>query len=119
MAESPGDGRVRLWVRGPEAVHRLVREYDAPAEGVVRPVALEDRHIPRGVRLLDQDREVKPCGTTTEAGDSHAALMVDYRRAAASFSPVSSANAAWHSAAKRPAASGACRSAGIMAITMS
>jgi predicted DsbA family dithiol-disulfide isomerase len=42
VVEIAGDRGVRGLIRGAEVLHRAVREHDAPAEGVVRAVALVD-----------------------------------------------------------------------------
>jgi hypothetical protein len=67
------DRGVALRVRDLKAAERLVREDDAPAEGVVRAVALVDGDL--GVReaLLEQEREVQPSGPSADARDLHAA----------------------------------------------
>src|SRR5690242_6844592 len=58
-------------VRG-DIVEGLVGEHDAPAKRVVGPIALEYRHIMRGVAQLDADCGIEPCRAATEASDLHA-----------------------------------------------
>ena len=50
--------------------HGLVREHDAPAEGVVRPVALVDLDAGARQRLLQQDRRVQPRRPAAHADDA-------------------------------------------------
>jgi hypothetical protein len=59
-----------------DRVERLVGEDDAEAEGVVRRVALVDAHVVRRVELLDQEREVEPCGTSTGDRDPHGGRII-------------------------------------------
>ncbi len=51
---------------------RLVGQHHAPAEGVVRPVALVDGNVVRSVAQLHADREIKASRAAAEARDLHA-----------------------------------------------
>src|SRR5579863_2576510 len=64
------DGGVRFGVGSLEIGHRLVGEHHAPAEGVVRAVALEDLDARRGQGLAQQNRRVQPGRAATHADDS-------------------------------------------------
>ena len=55
-----------------QVAERLVGEHDAPAEGVVRPVALDDGDVVGRIALLHQQREVEPRRAAADAGYSHA-----------------------------------------------
>jgi len=97
VAEGVRNLRVGLFIGGPEPIHRLVREDDPPAKRIRGAVALENRDVPRRIRLLRQNGEVQPRRTAAKARDSHARApcwIPTSRSAAASFSPVSSASAA-------------------------
>ena len=61
-------------VRG-EVAEGLVGEDDAPAEGVVGAVALEDDDLVRGVAQLHRDGEVEARRTTADACDPHISLL--------------------------------------------
>ena len=54
-----------------QVVHGLVGEHDAPAEGVVGPVALHDRDLVGGIAQLHGDREVQPRRPAADANDPH------------------------------------------------
>ncbi|CAA9300362.1 MAG: hypothetical protein AVDCRST_MAG89-422, partial [uncultured Gemmatimonadetes bacterium] len=69
VREVVGDRPVRLGIGLAQVAERLVAEDDAPAEGVVRPVALQHRHAARRVRLAQQKRQVQP--RRPAAGDHH------------------------------------------------
>ena len=70
MVEAADDRGVRARIGGAEVRHRLVGEDDAPAEGVVRPVALVDLDAGRGEGLAQQDRGVQARGAAAQADDS-------------------------------------------------
>ena len=70
VVEAAGDGRVRGRVRRGEALHGAVREHHAPAEGVVRPVALVDLDPGARQGLAEQDGGVEPRGPAAEADDA-------------------------------------------------
>ena len=53
-----------------EALHGPVREHHAPAEGVVRPVALVDLDPRARQGLAEQDGGVEPGGPAAEADDA-------------------------------------------------
>src|SRR6266545_1131047 len=67
----PGDARIGVLVSVFEEGERAVREDDAPAEGVVRPVALDDGDPVRWIALVQQDREVEPGRPAAQDLDSH------------------------------------------------
>jgi hypothetical protein len=58
MVEAREDGGVGFEVRGAEVFHGLVGKHHAPAEGVVRTVALVDFHARRWQRLAQQNGAV-------------------------------------------------------------
>jgi len=68
------DGGERLGVGGAEVLEGLVREDDAPAEGVVGPVALEDDDLVRRIRLLREQAEIESGGSSADADDLQGAL---------------------------------------------
>jgi len=70
VIEAAGDRIVRRPVRVLEALHRLVREHDAPAEGVIRAVALVnlDPRLRQG--LLEEDGGVEAGRPAADADDS-------------------------------------------------
>ena len=82
VAELGADRGVALRVRVLEVAQGLVRENDAPAEGVVGPVALDDAHLDLGEALLDQDAEVEPGRPATNADDFHRGRSIAPRRGA-------------------------------------
>jgi hypothetical protein len=51
--------------------HRGVREDDAEAEGIVRPIALDDDDVQARVGAFHQERKIQPSRTATDAGDPH------------------------------------------------
>ena len=63
-----------LRVVGAQVVHGLVGEDDAPAEGVVGPVALDDDDLVGAGAQLHGDREVEPGGPASDANDLHRAI---------------------------------------------
>ncbi len=70
MMEVAYDGGVRGRIGGAKVLHRLVGEDHAPAEGIVRPIALVD--LDGGVRqgLAQQDGGVQARGAAAQADDS-------------------------------------------------
>ena len=70
VVEAAGDRRVRGRVGGGEALHGAVREHHAPAEGVVRAVALVDLDPRARQRLAEQDGGIEPGGPAAEADDA-------------------------------------------------
>ncbi len=74
VGEARGDGAVALGIGACQVLQRRVREHDTEAEGVVRTVALQDRHPVGGVGALHQDSEVEAGGAAADADDSHFAL---------------------------------------------
>ncbi len=57
---------------GGEIGERLVGEHDAPAEGVVGPIALDDGDVMRRIAQLHADREIKARRAATDARNLHA-----------------------------------------------
>ncbi|ENN87237.1 hypothetical protein RHSP_25029 [Rhizobium freirei PRF 81] len=51
--------------------HGRVGEDDAPAEGIIGAVALDDADRMLRVELLHQKREVEPCGAAADTDDAH------------------------------------------------
>ena len=70
VVEVGHDRVVRLAVDVAKALHRLVREHDAPAEGVVGPVALIDLDPGARQRPLEEDCRVKPGRAAAETHDA-------------------------------------------------
>ena len=52
-------------------LHGRIGENDAPAEGVVRLVALDDRNVMGRVFLLHQQAEIEPSRAASDANDAH------------------------------------------------
>src|SRR5215472_2169649 len=71
VAEGAGNLVVAFLVDGFEAIHRLIGKDDAPAESIVRPVALDHRDFPRGIGLPQKDGHVQSRGPAAEANDPH------------------------------------------------
>ena len=69
VMEVRDDRVMRLRIHVPEPLHRLVGEHHAPAEGVVRTVALIDLDAGVRMRLLHEDGGVQPCRAAAERYD--------------------------------------------------
>ena len=54
-----------------QIVQGLVGQYNAPAESVIRLVALNDHHFMRRVAQLHRDCEIETGRTATQTNDSH------------------------------------------------
>jgi hypothetical protein len=65
------DAARRRLVGRDEVRERLVGEYDAPTERVVRPVAFDDDDAVRRILLLHQQGEVQAGGPAADADDVH------------------------------------------------
>ena len=74
MVERAGDLGRRRRVGRLEVAHRVVGEHHAPAERVVRAVALDDANDVAGVCLLEQQREIEAGGAAADAKDSHVSV---------------------------------------------
>ncbi len=75
------DLRRGLGVGAAQRAEHLVRQHDAPAEGVRRRVALDQRDLMRRVLLLHQQRKVQTRRAATHTRDSHGAnFMSGYLR---------------------------------------
>ena len=61
----------RDWIVGREIAQRLVRQHDAPAEGVVGAVALDHHDLVRGIAQLGRYGEIEPRRPSTDARDPH------------------------------------------------
>jgi len=61
----------RFRVRRLQVAQRLVGEHDAPAEGVVRAVALHHGNLVRRVMLLHEQREIQSGRSPADAHDVH------------------------------------------------
>jgi hypothetical protein len=59
-------------VGGAQVAERLVGEHDAPAEGVVWTVALDDRHFVVRVAAFHQKAKVQPSRTAADTDNAHA-----------------------------------------------
>jgi len=68
------DGGEGFRVGGAEVLEGLVREDDAPAEGVVGSVALEDDDLARGIRLLREQAEIESGGSSADTDDLQGVL---------------------------------------------
>ena len=66
------DRAVSGGIGGGDVAQGLIREDDAPTEGVVGAVALVDDDLGAGHRPLEQDREEEAGRTSSDAGDAHA-----------------------------------------------
>ena len=71
VTERGEDLGVGFGVRRFEVAERLVGEDDAPAERVVRQVALDDGDLVPRVGLFQQQREIQARGAATDAEDAH------------------------------------------------
>ena len=72
VAEGIEDLIVRLRVGGAQVAERLIREYDAPAKGVVGSIALDDRYLVPRVGPLHEQRQVQAGRPPSDADDTHA-----------------------------------------------
>ena len=86
VIEGAEDLRGALRVGRLQVAERLVGEDDAPAEGVVGEIALDDADAMRPVLLLHEQREVEARRTAADADDVHSGI----RRHTPSFSCISS-----------------------------
>ena len=66
------DGFGADWIIDGNIVEGLVGEHHAPAERIVRPIALEHGNVVRCVAQLHADREIKARRAATDASDLHA-----------------------------------------------
>src|SRR5439155_2331459 len=71
VGEVTDDGAVALPVIRLEGIQRLVREYHSETEGILRPVALENRDLCLRPRLLHQTGEIQPAWTATDDVNFH------------------------------------------------
>ena len=71
IGEVAADFLGRDGIIGLEIVQRLVREHDAPAEGVIGAVALKHGDIGLGLAQLERDREVQPRRTAAKTDCTH------------------------------------------------
>ena len=71
VVERAGDGIGRLGVSGMQVVERRVGKHDAPPEGVVRPVALDDPDDVARVGALEQQRRIETGWSTSDTEDAH------------------------------------------------
>ena len=62
----------RLRIVALHPFQRVIRQHDAPAEGVIGPVAFQHRDLMRGVAQLHRDREIQTRGPAAEAENLHA-----------------------------------------------
>ncbi len=65
-----------LDVPGAHIVHGGVGKHDAPAERVVRLVALDHRHLVRRILLFHQQAEIEPRRAAADANDAHMSFSV-------------------------------------------
>src|SRR5471030_3297121 len=73
MREGRGDLGGGCRIGGGDVAERLVGEHDAPAEGVVRLVALDDADAVRRILQLHQDDEEQTGRAAADADDVHEA----------------------------------------------
>ncbi len=71
VGEVVGDRLVGGRIGVAEVLERLIGEDDAPPEGVVGPIALEHGDPMRGIRALEQEREVETRRSTADRHDLH------------------------------------------------
>jgi hypothetical protein len=71
MVEGAQDLAGGLRVRRLQVAQGLVGEHHAPAEGVVRLIALDHRDVVGRVLLFHQEREIQPGGSAANADDFH------------------------------------------------
>ncbi len=69
--ERLADERRALRIVGFEVGQRFVGQHHAPAERVVRPIALDDDNLMRGVPPLERDREIEAAGAAAETNRAH------------------------------------------------
>ena len=69
------DRPIALLIMDLEGVERLVREHDSEAEGIVRPVALEDGDAGLRPGLLQEDREIEARRAAADHVNLHARLQ--------------------------------------------
>jgi len=58
-------------VVGFEIGQRLIGQHNAPTERVVRPVALDDDNLVRGIAPLERDREIEATRAAAETNRAH------------------------------------------------
>ena len=80
IGEVTADGRGAGRIVGGDIIESLVGEYDAPAERIVRPVALEHGDVVAGVAQLHADREIEARGAAAETSNLHALPPVEIDR---------------------------------------
>jgi hypothetical protein len=80
VVERAADRACGLGIGPLEVAEGLVREDDAPAERVVRPVALEDAHGVRRFGPLDEQRGVQARGAAADAEDAHVRVPIMFAR---------------------------------------
>ena len=69
--EKLANARRAFRIVGLEIGERLVGQHHAPAERVVRPVALDDHDLVRGIPPLQRNREVEPAGAAAKTNRAH------------------------------------------------
>jgi hypothetical protein len=72
VGEAPRDLAVCLGIGRGDVAERLIGEHDAPAERVLRAVALDDDDPMRRIEALHQDGEEQPGRAAADAYDMHA-----------------------------------------------
>jgi len=63
--------RMRDLIRGAQIGERLPRKHDSPTKRIIRPIALIDPDLTRGIRSLHQYRKIKPRRPPTDNVDLH------------------------------------------------
>ena len=71
MVERALDRFRGLAVPSAHILHGRIGENDAPAEGIVRLVSLNNRNVMGRVFLLHQQAEIEPCRAASDANDAH------------------------------------------------
>ncbi len=69
--EGVADRRRADRIVGVEIAERVLRQHHAPAEGVVRPVALEHHDLVRGIAQFQRNREIKPARAAPQNCRTH------------------------------------------------
>ncbi len=75
MVEGALDCSGRLGIAAAHVLHGRVGEDDAPAEGVIGPVSLDDPHRMGRVHLLHQQSEIEARRAAADTGDAHGSIL--------------------------------------------
>jgi len=75
VSEIVDDLLITLPVGDTKIFNGLIRKDDAPTEGAVRPIALQDCDLVMRIRLLDQKGKIKPSGASTDDGNTQGTAL--------------------------------------------